>query len=117
MTHALVKPQSTTEGTKDGREWMLHPDKPKRASSKRLVCDFLREEREGAQMGLADRYLTAPYMPPNVGGGRAGLVSFFSTFAHPKPIARRVKAPLIATVADGDHAIATFVKPAAVAIP
>ena len=43
----------------------------------------------------------------------AAFVKFFTAMAKPKPIEPRVKAPLVAIVAEGDMVILTFVHEAA----
>jgi predicted SnoaL-like aldol condensation-catalyzing enzyme len=80
------------------------------AANKRLVYDFFREVLEGGHIELADNYLTEGYVQhnPNVPTGRAGFVAFFSRFAKPQPIASRIKAPLVALVAEGDKVVISF---------
>jgi predicted SnoaL-like aldol condensation-catalyzing enzyme len=85
---------------------------PQAAANKRLVYDFWREVFEGGHMDRADKYLAESYIQhnPNVPTGRAAFVEFFSKFAKPKPIEARVKAPLVAIVAEGDLVILSFVR-------
>jgi len=90
---------------------LASPD-AKLAANKRLVYDFWREVFEGGHMELAPKYMTEGYIQhnPNVPTGRAAFVDFFSKFVKPKPIEARVKAPLVAIVADGDLVVLSFVR-------
>jgi predicted SnoaL-like aldol condensation-catalyzing enzyme len=91
---------------------MLASPDPKLAANKRLVYDFWREVFEGGHMDAVDRYLSESYVQhnPNVPTGRAGFVAVFSKFAKPVPTVDRVKAPLVAIVAEGDLVILSFAK-------
>jgi len=82
------------------------------AANKRLVYDFWREVFEGGHMELADKYLAESYIQhnPNVATGRAAFVEFFAKVATPKPIETRVKAPLVAILADGNFVTLSFVR-------
>ena len=82
------------------------------AANKRLVYDFWREVFEAGHMELAEKYMAQSYIQhnPNVATGRAAFVEFFSRIAKPKPIEPRVKAPLVAMVAEGDLVILSFVR-------
>jgi len=84
------------------------------AANKRLVYDFWREVFEGGHMELAEKYMAESYVQhnPNVPTGRAAFVEFFSKFTKPKPVDSRVKAPLVAVVAEGDLVILSFVREA-----
>ncbi|WP_457389243.1 nuclear transport factor 2 family protein [Roseateles sp. P5_E1] len=90
---------------------LLASSDPKLAANKRLVYNFWREVFEGGHMELADRYLAESYIQhnPEVPTGRAGFVDVFSKVATPKPIEARVKAPLVAIVAERDLVILSFV--------
>jgi len=96
-------------------EQLLASADPKLAANKRLVYDFWREVFEAGHMELAPRYMTASYIQhnPNVPTGRAAFVEFFSRFVKAKPIEAKVKAPLVAIVAEGDLVILTFASEAA----
>jgi predicted SnoaL-like aldol condensation-catalyzing enzyme len=85
---------------------------PRLAANKRLVYDFWREVFEGAHMELADKYMAETYVQhnPNVPTGRAAFVAFFSKVAQPKPIEARIKAPLVAVVAEGDLVVLSFAR-------
>ena len=98
-----------------GQEQLLASSDAKLAANKRLVYDFWREVFEGGHLELADKYMAESYIQhnPNVPTGRAGFVDFFSKFAKAKPVEPRIKAPLIAIVAEGDLVMLGFVKEAA----
>ena len=85
---------------------------PHLAVNKRLVYDFWREVFEGAHMELADKYMAESYIQhnPNVPTGRAAFVAFFSKVAQPKAIEARIKAPLVAIVAEGDLVVLSFAR-------
>ncbi len=82
------------------------------ASNKRLVYDFWREVFEGAHMEYADKYLAESYIQhnPNVPTGRAAFVDFFNKVRKPAPIETRIKAPLVAIVAEGDYVVLSFAR-------
>jgi predicted SnoaL-like aldol condensation-catalyzing enzyme len=82
------------------------------AANKRLVYDFWREVFEGAHMELADKYMAESYIQhnPNVPTGRAAFVAFFSKAVPPKTIEARIKAPLVAIVAEGDLVVLSFAR-------
>ena len=82
------------------------------AANKRLVYDFWREVFEGAHMELASKYMADSYIQhnPNVPSGRAAFVEFFQKFRKPAPIEARIKAPVVAIVAEGDIVILSFAR-------
>jgi predicted SnoaL-like aldol condensation-catalyzing enzyme len=82
------------------------------AANKRLVYDFWREVFEGAHMEYADKYMAESYIQhnPNVPSGRAAFVDFFSRMRKPVPIEARIKAPLVAVVAEGDLVVLSFAR-------
>lgn len=90
---------------------MLTSKDPKLAANKQLVYDFWREVFEAGHMELAPKYMTENYIQhnPNVATGRQAFVEFFSKIKKPQPIAEKVKAPLVAIVAEDDLVILTFV--------
>ena len=49
---------------------------------------------------------------PNVPTGRAAFIDFFSKNVAPQPIEPRVKAPLVAILADGDLVVLAFAREA-----
>src|SRR5882762_3863650 len=93
-------------------ELMLASPDPKLAANKRMVYDFWREVFEGGHMELAEKYMAESYVQhnPNVPTGRAAFVEFFSKFAKPKPIEPKIKALLVAVVAEGDLVVLAFAR-------
>ena len=91
---------------------MLASSDPKLAANKRLVYDFWREVFEGGHMELADKYLAESYLQhnPMVPTGRAAFVEAFGKRVKPAPIEARVKAPLVAIVAEGDMVVLSFAR-------
>jgi predicted SnoaL-like aldol condensation-catalyzing enzyme len=87
----------------------------KAAANKRLAYDFWRKVFEAGQLGLAEKYMTEGYIQhnPTVPAGRPALVEFFGKFMKRKPVEARVKAPLVAIVAERDLVILSFVREAA----
>lgn len=57
-------------------------------------------------MQLAEGYIQHN---PGVPTGRAAFVEFFGQFSQPKPVAPRVKAPLVAIVSESDLVVLSFV--------
>jgi len=94
------------------QEQMLIGSDPKAVMNKRLVYDFWREVFEGGHMELAEKYMADSYVQhnPNVATGRAAFVDFFSKVAKPKPIEPKIKAPLVAVVAEGDLVVLAFAR-------
>ena len=82
------------------------------AANKRLVYDFWREVFEGGHMELAEKYMAESYIQhnPNVPSGRAAFVDFFTRMRKPAPIEPRIKAPLVAIVAEGDLVVLSFAR-------
>jgi predicted SnoaL-like aldol condensation-catalyzing enzyme len=91
-------------------ETMLASADAQLASNKRFVYDFWREVFEGGHMELAPKYMAEGYIQhnPNVPTGRAAFVDFFSKNIPPQPIEARIKAPLVAILADGDLVVLVF---------
>ena len=94
------------------QEKLLASADAKLAANKRLVYDFWREVFEGAHMELADKYMAESYMQhnPMVPTGRAAFVEFFQRLRKPAPLESRVKAPLVAIVAEGDLVVLSFAR-------
>ena len=94
------------------QEKLLASADPKLAANKRLVYDFWREVFEGAHMEFADKYMAESYIQhnPNVPTGRAAFVEFFQRVRKPAPIEPRIKAPLVAIVAEGDLVVLSFAR-------
>lgn len=91
---------------------MLANSDPRLAANKRLVYDFWREVFEGGHMELAEKYMAESYIQhnPNVPTGRAAFVDFFQKFKKPAAIEPRIKAPLVAIIAEGDYVILSFAR-------
>ncbi|HEY2558227.1 MAG TPA: nuclear transport factor 2 family protein [Caldimonas sp.] len=95
----------------DQERLLASPD-PRLAANKRLVYDFWREVFEGGHMELAEKYMAESYLQhnPNVATGRAAFVEFFQKFRKPAPIEARIKAPVVAIVAEGDLVVLSFAR-------
>jgi predicted SnoaL-like aldol condensation-catalyzing enzyme len=93
-------------------EAMLRHADPQLAKNKRFVYDFWREVFEAAHMELAPNYMAEGYIQhnPRVPTGRQAFIDFFSKVRKPSPIEPRVKAPLVAMMADGDIVTMAFVR-------
>jgi predicted SnoaL-like aldol condensation-catalyzing enzyme len=93
---------------------MLASPDARLAANKRLVYDFWRDVFEGGHMELAPKYMAEGYLQhnPNVPTGRAAFIELFSKFVKPQPVEARVKAPLVAIVAEGDLVVLVFAKEA-----
>lgn len=63
-------------------------------------------------MDLAPKYMAETYIQHNplVPTGRQAFVDFFSRVRKPMPIEPRVKAPLVAVLADGDLVVLSFAR-------
>ena len=93
-------------------EALLASSDAKAAANKRLVYDFWREVFEGGHMELVDKYMAEGYTQhnPNVPTGRAAFVEAFSKRVKPQPIEAKVKAPLVAIVAEAEFVVLSFVR-------
>ncbi len=93
-------------------EQLLASPDARLAANKRLVYDFWREVFEGGHMEFASKYMTDSYIQhnPDVPTGRAAFVDFFSKVSKPKAIEPKIKAPLVAIVAEGDLVVLSFVR-------
>ncbi len=110
LTPAQSQAQVAVQARPNQERLLASPD-ARLAANKRLVYDFWREVFEGGHMELAEKYMTESYIQhnPNVPTGRAAFVAFFTKYSKPKPIEPRVKAPLVAMVAEGDLVVMSFV--------
>ncbi len=83
---------------------MLKSDNPTLARNKRLVFDFWRIVFEGGHMDQAPKYMEPTYIQhnPNVKSGRAAFIAVIGKVRPPKPIAPRIKVPVISIIAEGD---------------
>jgi len=95
-------------------EQLLASPDARLAANKRLVYDFWREVFEGGHMEFAERYMAEGYIQhnPNVPTGRTAFIDFFSKNVSPGAIQPRVKAPLVAILADGDLVVLAFAREA-----
>lgn len=93
-------------------EAMLQHADPKLAANKRFVYDFWREVFEAAHMDLAPKYMAETYVQhnPRVPTGRQAFIDFFTKVRKPTSIEAKVKAPLVAMLADGDLVTMVFVR-------
>ena len=96
------------------QEQMLASSDARLAANKRLVYDFWREVFEAGHMDLAEKYMAEGYIQhnPNVPTGRTAFIDFFSKNVAPGAIQPRVKAPLVAILADGDFVVLAFAREA-----
>ena len=110
LAHAQVAVVPATS-----QELLLASTDARLAANKRLVYDFWREVYEAGHMELAGKYMAEGYVQhnPNVPTGRAAFVDFFAKNVAPQPIDSRIKAPLIAILAEGDLVVLAFVREAA----
>ena len=108
---ANVRAQVAVVGSADHEQLLASPD-TRLAANKRLVYDFWREVFEAGHMELAERYMAEGYIQhnPNVPTGRAAFIDFFSKNVSPGAIQPRVKAPLVAILADGDLVVLAFAR-------
>ena len=91
---------------------LLASSDPKLAANKRLVYDFWREVFEAGHVELAPKYMTETYIQHNplVASGREPFIGFLTKFVQPKPIEPKVKAPLVAILAEGDLVVFVFAR-------
>ena len=108
---AVAQAQVPVTANPDHEAMLRHAD-PKLAANKRCVNDFWREVFEAAHMELAPKYMAESYIQhnPRVPTGRQAFIDFFSKVRKPAPIEPRVKAPLVAMMADGDLVAMFFVR-------
>jgi len=111
MCCSIASAQLAVQASADQDKLLASAD-AKLAANKRFVYDFWREVFEGAHMELADKYMAESYIQhnPNVPTGRAAFVEFFTRVRNPVPIEARIKAPLVAVVAEGDYVILSFAR-------
>jgi predicted SnoaL-like aldol condensation-catalyzing enzyme len=83
---------------------MLRSDDPQLARNKKLVFDFWRIVYEGGHLDQAPQYMAPEYIQhnPNVKSGRAAFIELFSKQRPPRPVAPRIKMPVIAISAERD---------------
>lgn len=110
LSGSFIQAQEPVTANSDHAAMLASKD-PVLAANKLLVYNFWREVFEAGHMELAPKYMTETYIQhnPNVATGRKAFVDFFSSIKKPQAIADKVKAPLVAIVAEGDLVILTFV--------
>lgn len=91
---------------------MLHSPDPHLARNKRTVFDFWRIVYEGGHMDQAPKYMAETYIQhnPNVPTGRAAFIALFGKVRPPKPVADRIKAPVISIIAERDIVMVSTVR-------
>ena len=111
MCCSIASAQVAVQASADQDKLLASAD-AKLAANKRFVYDFWREVFEGGHLEFADKYMAESYIQhnPNVPTGRAAFVDFFTRVRKPAPIEPRIKAPLVAVVAEGDYVILSFAR-------
>jgi predicted SnoaL-like aldol condensation-catalyzing enzyme len=91
---------------------MLASPDPKLARNKKLVFDFWRIVYEGGHVEQAPKYMAEGYIQhnPNVVSGRAAFMALFSKQRPPRPVAPRMKMPVIAIMAERDLVMVSHVR-------
>ena len=91
---------------------MLKSDDPQLAHNKRLVFDFWRIVYEGGHMDQAPKYMAETYIQhnPNVKSGRDAFIELFTKQRPPRPVAPRIKVPVISIVAERDIVMVSYVR-------
>jgi len=91
---------------------MLKSDDPQLAKNKRLVFDFWRIVYEGGHMEEASKYMAETYIQhnPNVKSGRAAWIELFTKQRPPRPVAPRIKVPVISIIAERDMVMVSFAR-------
>jgi len=91
---------------------MLASPDPKLAHNKKLVFDFWRIVYEGGHIDQAPKYMAEGYIQhnPNVKSGRAAFMALFSKARPPKPVAARMKMPVITIMAERDLVMVSHVR-------
>jgi len=108
-----ARAQSQVPPTEDTDQLaMLESPDPQLAHNKRLVFDFWRIVYEGGHMDQAQKYMAATYIQhnPNVKSGRDAFVELFTKQRPPRPVAARIKVPVISIVAERDRVIVSYVR-------
>lgn len=105
--HAQVPPVPATDQLA-----MLESADPKLARNKKLVFDFWRIVYEGGHVDQAPKYMAEDYIQhnPNVKSGRAAFMAYFGKERPPKPIAPRIKMPVIHIMAERDLVMVSHVR-------
>jgi predicted SnoaL-like aldol condensation-catalyzing enzyme len=105
--HAQVPPTENPD-----QRAMLRSDDPQLARNKKLVFDFWRVVYEGGHMDKAPEYMAETYIQhnPNVKSGRAAFIELFAKQRPPRPIAPRIKVPVISIVAERDTVMVSYAR-------
>jgi predicted SnoaL-like aldol condensation-catalyzing enzyme len=105
--HAQVPPTENPDQLS-----MLKSADPQLARNKKRVFDFWRIVYEGGHMDKAPEYMAESYIQhnPNVQTGRAAFIELFSKVRPPKPVADRIKVPVISIVAERDIVMVSTVR-------
>jgi predicted SnoaL-like aldol condensation-catalyzing enzyme len=84
---------------------MLQSPDPQLARNKKHVFDFWRIVYEGGHVDQAAKYMAEGYIQhnPNIASGRASFVEFFAKARPPRPIAERMKMPVVSIIAERDR--------------
>ncbi len=91
---------------------MLKSNDPQLARNKKLVFDFWRIVYEGGHLDQAPKYMAPTYIQhnPNVKSGRDAFVELFRKQRPPRPIAERIKVPVISIIAERDRVTVSYVR-------
>ena len=91
---------------------MLQSDNPQLARNKQWVFDFWRIVYEGGHMDKAPDYMAESYVQhnPNVTSGRKAFIELFSKVRPPKPVAPRIKVPVVSIIAERDIVMVSTVR-------
>lgn len=88
----------------DNHEAMLSSKDPTLARNKRLVYDFWREVVDAGHVEKVEFYVLDNYVQhnPNVPTGRVALVERIAKNVKQQAVQQRIRAPLVAVVAEGN---------------
>lgn len=91
---------------------MLKSDDFTLEGNKRRVYDFWRIVFEGGHLDRAQEFMAEGYIQhnPNVTSGRAAFVELFSKVRPPRPVAPRIKAPVVSIAAERDIVLVSTVR-------
>lgn len=83
----------------------------KLARNKKLVSDFWREVVEAGNIDAADKYVADNYIQhnPNIATGRRALVEQIARNVKRQAVQNRIKAPVVAFVAEGNLVVVALV--------
>lgn len=99
LAQEAVRPAADAEALFTSTDPRLH-------ANKQVVYLIIRELLEAGHWDRADRYLSERYLQhnPNARSGRTAVVQYFTQVrqVRPKPIAERLRTPIVAVLAEGD---------------